>query len=294
VIIDVHTHAPRFRDRVPPELVAATANAKWSPHGVRPTVYTWAEYDAAMAPVDRAICFNIAQAPPPARQITESYLGPAAQVNDETAAFVRAHPDKYIGFLSVHPDDPAAIEEIERGTGDLGLRGIKLGLNYQNVDPLSENAFRIYAYAEAHRLPMLFHQGTSPVQFADLDYAHPRHMDRIATALPELRVIMAHIGHPYYLDTICVVRKHPHVYTDISGAVLRPWGFYQAMCAAMEWGVLDKLLFASDFPASTPAETLRLLHAVNDAAPGPKALRIPKEAIEAIVHRDSLPLLGLD
>lgn len=293
MIIDVHTHAPRFRDRVPPELVAATTNTSWNPHGARATVYTWDEYEAAMAPVDRAICFNIAQAPPSARQIHEPYIGPAPRVNDETAAFVRAHPDKYIGFLSVHPDDPGALAEIERSTGDLGLRGIKLGLNYQNVDPLSENAFRVYAYAEAHGLPVLFHQGTSPVQFADLDHAHPRHTDRIAMAFPELRIIMAHIGHPYYLDAICVARKHPHVYTDISGAVLRPWGFYQAMCAAMEWGVLDKLLFASDYPASTPEETLRLLRAVNGAAPGPRAPRIPDGAIDAIVHRDSLPLLGL-
>lgn len=293
MIIDVHTHAPRFRERVPQDLVAATANTKWSPHGARPTVFTWAEFETAMEPVDRAICFNIAQAPPSPRQVIEPYVGPAAQVNDETAAFVRSHPDKYIGFLTVHPDDPGALAEIERGTGDLGLRGIKLGLNYQNVDPLSENAFRVYAYAEEHGLPMLFHQGTSPVQFADLDYAHPRHTDRIAMAFPSLRVIMAHIGHPFYLDAICVARKHPHVYADISGAVLRPWGFYQAMCAAMEWGVLDKLLFASDFPASTPEETLRLLRAVNGAAPGPTAPRIPDEAIEAIIHRDSLPLLGL-
>lgn len=293
MIIDVHTHAPRFRDHVPPDLVAAATNTTWSPRGARPMVYTWAEYEAAMAPVDRAICFNIAQAPSPARQVDEPYIGPAAQVNDETAAFVRAHPEKYIGFLTVHPDDPGAPAEIERGTGDLGLRGIKLGMNYQNCDPLGDNAFRVYAYAEAHGLPILFHQGTSPVRFADIDFAHPRHTDRIAMAFPELRIIMAHIGHPFYLDAICVARKHPHVYADISGAVLRPWGFYQAMAAAMEWGVLDKLLFASDFPASTPAETLGLLRAVNDAAPGPAAPRIPEQAIEAIIGRDSVPLLGL-
>ena len=47
--------------------------------------------------------------------------------------------------------------------------GIKLGLNYQNVDPLGPEAFRIYDYAQAHRLPILFHAGTSPVRFADID-----------------------------------------------------------------------------------------------------------------------------
>jgi uncharacterized protein len=76
--------------------------------------------------------------------------------------------------------------------------------------------------------------------------------------------------------------------------VLRPWGFYQALVTALEWGVLDRILFGSDYPASTPEESLRKLRAVNDAWPGGGAPRIPDDAIDAIVERDSLALLGLD
>jgi predicted TIM-barrel fold metal-dependent hydrolase len=292
MIVDVHTHTPRFRTEIPSDLRTANVNTKWSPSGARPLVYTWVEYEDALAPVDRAICFNIAQRPEGNECVDEPYVVAAPVVNDETAAFVRSHPEKYIGFLSVHPDDPGMLAEIARATGDLGLRGIKLGTNYQNVDPLGENAMRVYAHAEAHRLPILLHQGTSPVRFADIDYAHPRHTDRVAMAFPQLTIIMAHIGHPFCLDALMVARKHPHVWVDISGAVLRPWGFYQAMVAAMEWGVLDRLLFASDFPASTPEETMRRLRAVNDVAPA-GAPRIPDDAVENIIHRDSLPLLGL-
>jgi uncharacterized protein len=294
MIVDVHTHTPRFRTKVPDELRTTQVNTQWSPSGARPVVYTWAEYEAALAPVDRVICFNIAQKPAGNECVDEAYVVKAPDVNDETAAFVRSNPDKYIGFLSVHPDDPDMLDEVERSTADLGLRGIKLGTNYQNVDPLGANAMRLFAYAEEHGLPILLHQGTSPVQFADIDFAHPRHTDRIAMAFPKLTIIMAHIGHPFCLDALMVARKHPRVWADISGAVLRPWGFYQAMVAAMEWGVLDRLLFASDYPASTPEETMRLLRSVNDIAPGPRAPRIPHDAIENIIHRDSLALLGLD
>jgi predicted TIM-barrel fold metal-dependent hydrolase len=294
MVIDVHTHTPRFETEVPDEYRNAAVNAKWNPAGARPLVYTWAEYEAALAPVARAIVFNIAQHPTGNTRVNEPYVVKTPEVNDETAAFVRSNPDKYIGFFTVHPDDPGMLDEAERARTDLGLKGLKLGLNYQNVDPLGENAFRLYAYAEEHGLPMLLHQGTSPVQFADIDYAHPRHTDRIAIAFPKLRIIMAHIGHPFCLDALVVARKHPHVYADISGCVLRPWGFYQAMAAALEWGVLDRILFGSDYPASTPEETLRLLRAVNDAHPGGGAPRIPELAIEDIIERDSLALLGLD
>ena len=294
MIIDVHTHAPRFEREVPADLRAEKVITKWNPAGARPLVYTWAEFEEAMAPVERAICFNIGQLPDGNRRVDEPYLVPTPQVNDETAAFVCSNPEKYIGFLTVHPDDPAMLAEAERARSELGLRGLKLGLNYQNANPLGDNAFRLFAWAERHRLPVLLHQGTSPVRFADLDYAHPRHTDRIAMAFPQLRIIMAHIGHPFTTDALMVARKHPHVYADISGCVLRPWGFYQALVTALEWGVLDRILFGSDYPASTPEESLQKLRAVNDAWPGGGAPRVPEDAIEAIVTRDSLALLGLD
>ena len=292
MIVDVHTHTPRYRDRVP-EAAAGQVNTKWSTGKAIAMAYTWDEFQAAMAPVDRAIVFNIAADPADRFGIDEPYIVPAPQVNDETAAFVNAYPEKYLGFVTAHPHDPGAIAEIERGTQDLGLRGVKLGLNYQNVDPLGEAAFRIYDYAQAHRLPILFHQGTSPVRFADIDYAHPRHMDRIAMAFPDLTVIMAHIGHPWQIDAIAVIRKHPNVWADVSGSVLRPWNHWNAMRLATEWGVLDKLLFGSDFPASTPVETMARLRDVNSVIRGTALPPVPEEKIEEIIHRDSLALLGL-
>ena len=292
MVVDVHTHTPRFREEVPAHL-GGRVETKWSPGRARPLVFTWDEYLAALAPVDRAICFNIAADPRDSNRVDEPYVVPTPAVNDETAAFVNAHRDKFIGFLSVHPHDPGALAELERATQDLGLRGIKLGANYQNFDPLGEAAFRVYRYAADHGLPVLFHQGTSPVRFADLDFAHPRHVDRIATAFPSLPIVLAHVGHPWQIDCIAVIRKHPNVWADVSGSVLRRWGHYQSMVAALEWGVLDKLLFGSDFPASTPEETMALLRDVNAVATGTGLPRIPERAIEAIIARDSLALLGL-
>lgn len=292
MIVDVHTHTPRFRNAVPLEARGA-ANTAWNPGKAIPTAYTWAEFQAALAPVDRAIVFNIAADPRDLYPIDEPYIVPTPAVNDETAAFVNAYPEKYLGFVTVHPHDPKMLEEVERGTQDLGFRGIKLGLNYQNVDPLGPEAFRLYAHAQAHRLPMLFHQGTSPVRFADIDSAHPRHTDRIAMAFPELTIIMAHVGHPWQVDALVVARKHPNVWADVSGCVLRPWGLWNALVAATEWNVLDKLLFGSDFPASTPAETMERLRAVNSVVGGTGLPRVSEEKIEEIIHRDSLALLGL-
>lgn len=291
MIIDVHTHTPRHRDPVPDE--EAATNPQWRPDKVSSASHTWDEHMKALEPVDRAIVFNIAALPDnPVHAGGLQY--PAPEVNDDTAAFVRAHPDKLIGFLSVHPHEPTALDEIDRATQDLGLRGIKLGPNYQNFDPLGEQAFAVFRRAEELGLPVLFHQGTSPDRFADLDYAHPRHIDRVATAFPNLRMILAHMGHPWQIDCIAVIRKHPNVYADISAQFYRPWSYYNAFRLATEWGVLDKLLFGSDYPIATPQETMDALFHVNDLTEGTKLPRVPLEEMAGILRRSSLELLGLD
>jgi hypothetical protein len=118
-------------------------------------------------------------------------------------------------------------------------------------------------------------------------------MDEIAIAFPELRVVMAHLGHPWQRETIVTIRKHPHVYADVSALFYRPWSFYEALRLAHEWGALDKLLFGSDFPIATPAETAAGLRAVNAPIAGTALPPVPLDAIERLIERDPLPLLGL-
>ncbi|MGH2460749.1 MAG: amidohydrolase family protein, partial [Chloroflexota bacterium] len=125
MITDIHTHTPRHRVR-PTGRIGGADVAPMRPDKPNPEDYTWDDYLEAMRPVDRAICFNIAMLPDAGHAANTNYLMDIARtVNDETAEVVRAHPEKLIGFLSVHPGDPRMLDEIERAVKDLGLRGIK-------------------------------------------------------------------------------------------------------------------------------------------------------------------------
>jgi predicted TIM-barrel fold metal-dependent hydrolase len=283
MIIDAHTHTPKYKGDIPEAEIQY--NTAWRPDRPVKTPVNWAEYMKAMEPVDKAIVFGIARD----AIAQEGEDSP----NDATAEFVRAYPDKLIGFLSVHPRNPHCLEEMERCVSDLGLRGVKLGPNYQNFDPLGVDAFRVYARAQELRLPIVFHTGTSPVQMADLDYAHPRHFDRVAIAFPDLKMVLAHMAHPWQATTIAVIRKHPNVYADISALFYRPWSFYNCMRLAEEWGVLPKLLFGTDYLVSTPQENLDRLRNPNRILEGTHLPRISEAAMQEIIYRDSLTLLGL-
>lgn len=290
MIVDVHTHTPSHRDTVPE--AERIVNTAWRPDRAVVASTTWADHDAAQraAGVDVALVFNIATR----RAGDAGVVVDLDRVNDSTADFVRADPARRIGFASVHPEEPSAMDELERCRTELGLRGMKLGPNYQGFEPLGTEARRVYGWAERHGWPILFHQGTSPIRTAPLRYAHPIVMDEIAIAFPELRIVMAHLGHPWQADTIAVIRKHPHVYADVSAGFYRPWSFYSAMRLAAEWNVLGKLLLGSDFPVATARETIDGLRAVNAPIAGTGMPRVPEDAIEAIIGRDALALLGLD
>jgi len=244
-----HTHQVQGRDP-----------ARGGPvqHGLAPgsgvkTPANWAEYMAAMEPVDRAIVFNIAR------------LGEESP-NDATAAFVRAYPEKLVGFLSVHPLDPQCLEEMERCVSDLGLKGLKLGPNYQNFDPLGEAAFRVYRRAEELGLPIVFHTGTSPVQMADLDYAHPRHFDRVAIAFRVTDGAGAYGPSLAEHDD----RRDPQASSRLChiSALFTALVLLQLHGAGPGVGVLPKLLFGTDYLVSTPQENLDALRDPNRLVQG--------------------------
>ncbi|AXB41867.1 amidohydrolase family protein [Amycolatopsis albispora] len=288
MIVDVHSHTPTHRDAVPPGERRVYSN--WRTDRDVTTTNSWADYDREMAAADVTIVFNIAvDDPEPMTGLP--YL--PERTNDATAEFVAADPARRIGFLSVNPLWDNVFEETER-CRELGLRGVKLGPNYQDFDPLGERALAFYAHCEQEGLPILFHAGASPMRHAPLRYTHPLVFDEVALRFPELRMVLAHMGHPWSTDTVVTIRKHPHVYADVSSIYLRPWVCYQSLLAAHEWGCTDKLLLGSDFPIAGTAEAMAGIRRVNDILDGTALPRVPLEEVERIIHADALGALGLD
>jgi len=287
MIVDVHTHTPTHQHAVPEQ--HRKSYGSWNNGEAVITTRSWAEYDDLTSAADLTIVFNIAVANPDA---DSSMPGDPSLVNQRTEAFVASNPSKRIGFMSVNPNFPDYMDEAKRAMAN-GLKGIKLGPNYQNFDPLSPGAKRIYAFAQKNALPILFHQGASPQQFAPLRYAHPLVMDEIAIEFPDLRIVMAHLGHPFTRETVVTIRKHPNVYADISAIYVRPWTLYEGLTMATEWGVMGKILFGSDFPVTTPRTAIDSLRNVNEIAEGTGLPRVPLELIEGIIQADALGALGL-
>jgi predicted TIM-barrel fold metal-dependent hydrolase len=211
--------------------------------------------------------------------------------NEYVADYVRSHPGKLIGFASVDPNDGDAAAEFEHAVRNLGLRGLKCSPIYQGWDPQDERFWPVFAKAEELGMPVLVHQGTTFPRLAPLKYANPILLEDLAIAFPKLVVVIAHMGHPWEAETIALIRKQPNFYADISGLFYRPWRYYQDLALALEYRTMHKLLFGSDYPVTTPEETMATLRSVNEVIAGTALPIIPEEEIEGIIHRDTLRIL---
>lgn len=280
MIVDIHSHAWLDPEHFSPDF---RAQAKRARAGVEVdlTVH-YAEYRKTAAAADRSVVFG-----------GKAKLS-GVWVDDRfVAEYVQQDPARLLGFLSVDPTQPGWEDELREGHKDLGLRGIKLLPMYAGFRPDDERLDPLWKYATEHQLPVLLHTGTTFIAQAPLECTLPRHVDVVATRFPEVRIIMAHLGHPYEGECIVVARKHPNVYTDISALHYRPWQFYNSLMLVQEYGVWRKLLFGTDYPFTTVDATIKGLRSMNAMLEGTALPRLNEQEIEAMIHRDSLALLGL-
>lgn len=280
MIIDVHSHAWEYPAHFSDDFRQQAKRAK---AGVEMNLTVTYDAYRATAPDDTITIVFGGKAKLSGLWVDDRYV----------AKYVAADPARLIGFLSVDPTQPGWEDELRFGHQELGLRGIKLLSMYAGFRPDESRLDPLWEYATKHHLPVLLHTGTTFVAQAPLECTLPRHLDVVATRFPEVRIIMAHLGHPYEGEAIVTARKHPHVFCDISALHYRPFQFYHSLMLVQEYGIWDKVLFGTDYPFTTVNSTLDGLRKLNDMLAGTALPRLSHEAIERLIHRDSLPLLGL-
>jgi hypothetical protein len=279
MLVDCHTHAYEYPAHVSDEFLADHRRA-W---GDSTTLLRAKPEDhfSAMRSVDRVIVLGF-------QGKRVGHYVP----NDFVAAYARKHTEKVIGFASVDPNDPSAEKELRRCIRELGLKGLKLGPIYQHFDPTSRKAMRIFRLADKLEIPVIIHQGTTFVRNAPLKYANPILLEDVALRFPNLKMVIAHLGHPWEDETAVLVRKQPNIFTDISALHTRPFRLHSKLMTFQEYGVINKIIFGSDYPSFTPDETLQGIENVNKFAREHMLPTISESAIRAIIYENYANVLG--
>lgn len=224
--------------------------------------------------IDKAIIFTLEY---------KEALGIAGD-NSVTAEAVKRYPDKFVGFAYVDPRRPDCLERLHHDIQTLKLKGVKYGPIYNGV-PLDDPRLQpIFAYCEKNDIPITMHMGTTFTRLYGADLGRPIYVENVALNYPDLKIIMAHMGHPWYEECVAVARKQPNVYAEISALYYRKWQFFNIMKTIEEYQVGDKVFFGSDYPFSLPDEAVTLTREVLNIGKGTSIPTVSSELVERIIH----------
>jgi predicted TIM-barrel fold metal-dependent hydrolase len=277
MLIDVHTHCHLA------EHWGCEWHRNWQPvYGDEYPDHTPEQYDEAMAAagVDLAFVFGM-------RASRAGVITPNEFVED----FCARTATNTVGFMALDLSDDDVLDQLADGIAR-GLRGVKLYPVLAHFDPRDPGHDPFFRAATEAGLIVLWHMGATPSPEGRLDLSEPLLVDDVARRHPELRQIIAHLGHPWQRETIVVLRKNRNVFGDVSAAWARPTDGFRALVRAQEWDVVPKLLFGSDYPMWTPAVAVAGLREL--AAMRPAGMpSISEETVEWLVDGDPRAALGL-
>lgn len=190
--------------------------------------------------VDRAVLVNY---------VSPEVVGYTERTNDFVLEFVRADPERLVAVGSVlpsHPDPGAEVERLHRA----GLRALKIHPPHQLFAPNDylhglAGLRAIYAACERLRLPVIVHTGTSVFPRARNRYGHPMLVEDVAIDFPELTIVLAHGGRPFWTaEAMFLARRFPRVYLEVSSV---PPGRLLHYFPELP-KLAGKILFGSDWP----------------------------------------------
>jgi hypothetical protein len=215
-----------------------------------------------------------------------SFLDPGLcrEVNDYTIEAIRKYPDRLIGFMSVSPQDQKLEHEIAR-CQDSGLRGIGEMFpdgQHWDITDKSQTAPLIDLCAE-RKLPVMVHTNERVGHYYPGKVSTtPLEASRLAEHHPDATFIFAHWGGglPFYELMKEVRKNNRNVYYDTAASIfLYDNSIFRV---ARELDVLDRVLFASDYPLVSPE---RYFDYIDHSG-------LNQEELEAVYYSNAQRLLG--
>ena len=213
--------------------------------------------------------------------------------NELIAEFVSRDSDRRIGIAGIDPMSESSKQDLEIAQR-LGLAGVCVSPALAGFHPTHSSAMKIYDHCCQEKLPVIVTMPNPIPASAILEFARPVHWDEVARTYPELRIVFTQMGYPWIDEMLVLAGKHEHVFAEVSGIATRPWQVYNALSTASSLGVIDRLLFGSGFPTSSPQQAIESLYSVNISIKGTPLPAVPRSRVKGIIERNALELLQID
>jgi hypothetical protein len=176
-----------------------------------------------------------------------------------------------VGSISPLSPQTPSVEAVERWLSSKQIFGLKFYPGYEHFYPADETLRPYLELLATYRRPAIFHSGDTwnGIRGAKLKYAQAIHIDDLAVEMPDLNIIIAHLGYPWETDAAEVCYKNSNVYADCSGFVYDAFTAEQvehfrqvAQTFLRISNARDRILFGTDWPIGNQASYVRTAQVV--------------------------------
>lgn len=209
---------------------------------------------------------------------------PSLTVSNDVIYDVIKNHKELIGIASVDPQThglKVTLDEIERSTKQLGLKGINVEPGFGNpaVHADDRDFLGVYDACQELCLPLFIMSGpTTP----NLEHTNPAAIGRIARDFPNLNIVVYHGSYPFVNEIIGVAFRYENVNVVPDMYLFQPGSklFVEAANSFLN----EQLLFATSYPFRPMKQT------IDDFLD----LGFKEEILDNLFHKNAQRVLKLD
>ena len=211
--------------------------------------------------------------------------GMAAWLNEHTLALA-AREERVVPTFTFHPEE--GVEEYVTAALAAGGRCAKVHLQVGKFDATDPRLDAVWSMLEAAGTAVVLHAAAVYGGSGGEEWCGIRPVDRLLSAHPELRLVIAHFGAPDILDFLALTEGTPTVALDTAMVFVDP-----PYVGEVGWNLLpriealaDRIAFGSDFPT--------IPHQYAAQVRGVARLGLGDDWLRAVLWATPRRLLGLD
>nr|MBQ4318576.1 amidohydrolase [Clostridia bacterium] len=231
-IIDIHTHTyPPAIAKKACENLAAFYNFEVTSEGTYDDLEKQAKENGVCGFLLFSVATNAHQVP----KVNSSIA--------ELAEHSRQNGFETVGFAGMYQDFEDFGGELDRCIG-LGLKGVKIHPDIQQVDIDDDRMLRLYEEMVKRGLPLFLHMGDDRPQYR---FSEPKKLARVLDRFPELEVVAAHFGGYKSWDGASeYLWGRRNVRYDCSSAL---WAMDEIEAERLIRGCgVDRVMYGTDYP----------------------------------------------
>ncbi|MGH7017941.1 MAG: amidohydrolase family protein, partial [Caulobacteraceae bacterium] len=196
--------------------------------------------------------------------------------NGDVAALAARHPGRLVPWFRIWGEEgDKGVAELEKGVKEMGCRGFEIA-SYREGRAIDDPVYRPFlAKCAELEIPVRITTGVHLLSDRAWDLAHPRRLDAIAIAFPDLTIIAGLTGWPWVGELVAIALRHRNLFIDFACRRVRqlmaPGAGYEPLIYYGARTLQDRVLFASGW--GTQGLALKQLIAETEALPLSDAVR---------------------